>query len=136
MPVINVSSAIGVVAGPVFNLGVQLKLDAYDVLNVTVPKASTNLITVELQPGTAGQVQLLYIASDAASSAVTYQIGATTTAAPTVTPLPITLDQPLLLIGAGAVGLYQVVPNVLWVRGGAATTADEHLTILVGRKVS
>jgi hypothetical protein len=129
---INVSSAIGVAGGPNFAVAAQLAVDAYEVINVTVPKGQKNLAQVNLQPGAAGQVQLFYLASDLAPSLVKYAVGATGNVPNAAN---IALDQPLLLLGTGAIGLLGAAPQVL-VLDGSATTQDEHLTVLVGRKVT
>ena len=125
---INLSWAfnVAVPGGPRMSLvnTPEIKVDAYDLVTVTLPASATK-VAVNLQPSsTAGDVVLLALESSAYDKTVTYDPGGVTHA----------LDGPVLLVGPGAVGLLGTTPPT-------KLTFDNGLTkpitvqIFVGRKV-
>lgn len=100
-----------------------VEAEAYDKIEVTVPAGSTGSpkqVTVQVQPGAAGQVQLLLITADSYSDDLSYAADGGSS---------VTLDAPQLLVGAGAVGLLGAVQSIEFSNEG-----DEvGVQILVGR---
>ncbi len=83
-----------------------VEAEAYDKIKVTVPGGSTGSpgqVTVDVQPGAAGQVQLLLITADSYSDDLSYAADGGSS---------VTLDAPQLLVGVGAVGLLGAVQSI------------------------
>jgi hypothetical protein len=109
-----------------------LSVDAYDVIKASVPAAKTGF-AIDLQPATAaGEVRFLAVTSDNytdpahPSSTITYKVD--------LSPNAITLDGPLLLVGAGAVSVLNgaaAPPQKLHVDNNLSIAIT--LQILVGR---
>ncbi|MGH7467331.1 MAG: hypothetical protein ACRENP_05030 [Longimicrobiales bacterium] len=124
---VNWTINVQVPTGPRVAQSGALQVDAYDKVEVSVADGVDDL-EVQLQPGGAGQVQLLVISTTRTSDDLSYKVndaGAD----------PITLDQPVhAYFGAGPVGLLDPAagPNTLFftnASGGPAT-----VQVLVGRK--
>lgn len=103
-----------------------VEAEAYDRIDVTVPTGTPNTATVEVQPGAAGQVQLLLVTAsaypeDAGTAQLTYAVDGGTS---------IDLDAPLLMVGAGTIGLLGDVNEIVF-----TNDSDEpvDVSILVGR---
>ena len=112
-----------VAGGPTVKAGDSLIVEAYDKIDVSVPKNGN--IDVDLQPGALSQVDFLLISASDKSmySNLTY------------TPLngdSIKLDTPLILIGNGAISLLTSANKINF--ANASTTDDAALSILIGRK--
>lgn len=105
-----------------------LDAEAYDKIHVTVPTGSPGTATVEVQPGGAGQAQLLLITANSypldgtGAAELTYEVDGSGTA--------VALDAPLLLVGSGALGLLGAVNTIVF---SNASDADISVTLLVGR---
>jgi hypothetical protein len=112
-----------VASGPTLTENVTLAVDAYDKLSVTVPDATT--LAVELQPGAAG-VRLLIITSSRYGDALKYTVNADTTK-------DHVLDQPHVLLGTGAVGLFGAMPTKLTFKNALGAGHDAEIQILIGR---
>lgn len=111
-----------VASGPTIKESRTLTVDAYDKMSVTVPDGTTNL-EVQLQPGAAGSVRLLIVKSSQYGAALKYTVNTGTTDR--------VLDEPHVLIGTGAVGLFGSEPTKLFFDN--ALGADAQIQILVGR---
>lgn len=102
--------------------------EAYDRIDVTVPTGSPNTATVEVQPGSAGQVQLLLITASAypddgsGTHQLTYEVDSSGSS--------IDLDAPLLVVGTGAVGQLGAVNEIVFTN---ASDDPVDVSILVGR---
>ncbi len=120
---IKVTAGVVIANGPSMAVSRSFSLDAYDNINVEVPSGGTK--DVEVQPGGAGRVQLLFIISSWYGGKLTYKIngGADSFA----------LDQPLLVAGHGGVALFTDPPTKLTFSNADATEAA--VQILVGRSV-
>jgi hypothetical protein len=113
---------IDVAAGPKLAVGDTFEVEAYDKVKVALEDGATDVV-VDLQPGGAGQVVLLVVSASAYDPPVTWSPDAGTTTVP--------LDAPLVLVGAGAVGLIGTAPKQFqWTN---ATGAIVNVEILVGR---
>lgn len=100
--------------------------EAFDKIEVSVPAGalgSPEALEVEVQPGAAGQVELLLISSDTYNDLLTYSVPTGSTDVP--------LDAPHLLVGAGAVGLLGAAPNSITFSN--ENEAPVEVKILVGR---
>ena len=103
----------------------EVEAEAYDRIDIVVPAGDNR--TVEVQPGGAGQVQLLLITAaeypndGAGTNLLVYTVDGGSS---------IDLDAPLLLVGAGAVGLLCDVNEIVFTNN---FTADLTVSILVGR---
>ncbi|MFN2467006.1 MAG: hypothetical protein ABR521_02565 [Gaiellaceae bacterium] len=111
-----------VASGPTIKESRTLTVDAYDKLSVTVPDGTTNL-EVQLQPGATGSVRLLIVKSSQYGDALKYTVNTGTT--------DHVLDQPHVLTGTGAVGLFGSEPTKLVFDN--ALGKDAQIQILVGR---
>jgi hypothetical protein len=102
-----------------------IEAEAYDKIEVLVPNGDS--ATVQVQPGGAGQVQLLLVTASAypddgaGTVQLTYAVDGGSA---------IDFDAPLLLVGAGAVGLLGDVNEIVFTND---STADIDVSILVGR---
>jgi hypothetical protein len=114
--------AAEVASGPTLKENRTLSVDAYDKISVTVPDGTTDL-DVEVQPGGAGSVRLLIIKSSQYGDALKYTVNTGTTEH--------VLDQPHVLSGTGAVGLFGSEPTKLVFDN--ALGADAQVQILIGR---
>jgi|LAHU01.1.fsa_nt_gb hypothetical protein len=118
---------VDVVGGPTIKAGDSLIVEAYDKIDVIVPKEGS--IDVDLQPGAASQVSFLLIsASD--KSAYSHLTCKPLTGTP-LTGTPIKLDAPLILIGNGAITLLASTNKINF---SSNLTNDAALSILIGRK--
>ncbi len=114
---------VQVVEGPQLALTRVLQVEAYDAVDVTVPPGET--VEVQLQPGAAGQVQLLLVRAEPAGEELTYAVNdAHGTAIP--------LDNVQFLVGSGALGLLGAPPHSLFFTNGLGAPAS--ISILIGRK--
>lgn len=104
----------------------SLKVEAYDLIDVVVPAESGGTageVEVEVQPGGAGQVQLLMITADSYGDQLTYSVADGSS--------DVRLNAPQLMAGGGAVGLLGNTQNTITFSN--ATTSDVAVRILVGR---
>jgi hypothetical protein len=113
---------LDVAAGPKLSASDVLEVEAYDKVAVTL-EAGAEDVDVELQPGGAGQVTLLMIRASKYDPDITFSADGGTTTVP--------LDAPLVLIGAGAVGLLAEAPQLL--QWGNDTGDPVRIDILIGR---
>jgi hypothetical protein len=113
-----------VASGPTLKESRTLTLDAYDKISVTVPDGTTNM-EVELQPGGTGSTRLLVVKSSQYGEALKYTVNAGTT--------DHVLDQPHILIGTGAVGLFGSEPTKLVFDNALGAGKDAEIQILIGR---
>jgi hypothetical protein len=125
MAKIVVSGSIVIPNGPQFPFNRTLNVEAYEEIDVTIVSGAVDK-EVDL-PGSSEPVQLIAIMSDFYADELTYKINSGTTARK--------LDQPLLLMGAGAVSLFSDAPAKLsFTNSTAAPNAkDAQLQILIGR---
>lgn len=113
-----------VASGPTLKESRSLVLDAYDKISVTVPDGTSNM-EVQLQPGAAGSTRLLIVSSSQYGDALKYTVNTGTT--------DHVLDQPHVLIGAGAVGLFGSEPTKFVFDNALGAGKDAHIQILIGR---
>lgn len=105
-----------------------LDAEAYDKIHITVPTGSPGTATVEVQPGGAGQAQLLLLTASrypldgTGAAELTYEVDGSGTA--------IDFDAPLLLVGSGALSLLGAVNTIDF---SNSSDADLTVTLLVGR---
>jgi len=130
---IIVNTNIAVPNGPAFAFHQALDVDAYDMIDVTVPAPPDAAATdkkIELQPGGAGQVQFIAIVSDWFGDKLSYKINKKTADVRV-------LDQPHVLSGAGAVSLFDNAspPTALFFTNATsgATAKEAKVQILIGR---
>lgn len=125
MPVsINCTLKADVVAGSSALATHQLTLQAYDLLTVDV--TAGNSATVEVQPGAAGQVQLLFITSDVYDDTdLFYEVDGSGTS--------VVLDAPLLLLGTGGASLLGAIQEIAFTNN---TAEDAAIQVLVGRNAT
>lgn len=117
--------SVQVTQGPKIADGKTIEVDAYDKVDVTIA-AGTNR-TVQVQPGGAGQVQLLLVKASEYGTNLTYKVN--DPANPSIA-----LDALLLLMGNGAVGLLGAAPTSLIFSNGLAN--DVSIQVLVGRNAT
>lgn len=125
MPVNIISGLdVSVAGGPTLRIGQSIPVEAYDYVDVIVADGAADEV-VEIQPSTgAGQVQFLLVSASQYSPALTYKVNAAANPAND-------LDRPLLLAGAGAIGLLGAAPESLVFSN--ATGADINVQVIVGR---
>lgn len=121
MTAIKYSVDVQVAGGPRLTYNDALEVDAYDRLDIVIPEGNA-ATAVDVQPGGAGDVQLLAIRAGVADNKVQFQNGA---------GIWVGLKSPVLLTGE-TVGILAAVPSTLTFRN--ALTAPVTVTILVGRK--
>jgi hypothetical protein len=125
---INWALNVQVDGGPKVSAADSVEVDAYDNIEVTVPKKNNNVdgtATVNVQPGGAADVRFLLIQSDTYKNApLSYKVDGTTKS--------VKLDAQQTLIGAGAAGLLEAAPAKLIFTNTGPT--DAAVRILVGRK--
>lgn len=133
---IIVTASIVIPSGPQLAIAQTLEVDAYDKIDITIPKPPASKaqdMEVQLQPGGLGQVQFISIISDWYGPSLTYKVNNDKASA-------ILLDQPHLLAGAGAVSLYgqTEAPTRLYFTN--ASTGDNSkpakVQILIGRRAT
>lgn len=113
--------------GPGISASRSLEVEAYDLINVNVLSTTSPPDTdkeIDVQPGGAGQVKFLAITSDRYGDGLTYKVNAAANPR-------ITLDQPHVLVGEGAVGLLDPAPTKLFF--STTLSQDASVQILVGR---
>jgi hypothetical protein len=125
---VNITSQtqVQVAGGPGISATYTLSLDAYDLIDVTVNDGEVDA-AIEVQPGGAGQVQLLMVGSDHYDANLSYKVDAP------ANPSHV-LDRPLLLSGLGGVGLLGGPPSQLLFTN--ATGQNVGIQILVGREAT
>ena len=127
---INWSCNVQVINGPKLSGADTLEVDAYDNIEVTVPKKGQNngTATVEVQPGAQTKVMFLLIQAGTYQGApLTYKVDGSAKPA-------VRLDAQQLMIGSGAVGLLDGAPTKLNFENSGA--ADVPVRILIGRKAT
>jgi hypothetical protein len=100
-------------------------IEAYDKIEVTVTKNSAP-VTVEVQPGGAGDVEFIIITADVYAN-LSFEVDESGT--------DVTLDGPLMLTSPGLVALLGATCNEI-VFTNTHVTIDRNVTILVGRTAS
>lgn len=121
---INWSTTFDTVLGPRIEASGIQTVGAYDKISIQLAAEATD-VDVDVQPSaTASDVQLLVITASSYEAQVTVSADAGTT--------KITLDGPIVLIGAGAVGLLASPPQTL--RFANPDTDAIDIAILVGRQ--
>jgi hypothetical protein len=113
-----------VASGPTVKESRTLTVDAYDKISVTIPDGTSNQ-EVALSPGGAGTMRLLIVKSSVYGDALKYTVNAGTA--------DHVLDQPHVLIGIGAVGLYGSEPAKLVFDNALGAGKDAQIQILIGR---
>lgn len=121
---IIITVAAEVASGPTLKESRTFSVDAYDKLSVTVPDGTAN-VDVELQPGGTGSVSLLIIKSSQYGEGLKYTVNSGNTEH--------VLDQPHVLTGTGAVGLYGSEPTKLVFDNALGAGKDAQIQILIGR---
>jgi hypothetical protein len=118
-----------VAGGPKITGTDTLEVDAYDTIEVTVPKktGTDGTAIVEVQPLAADKVKLLIIQSSVYKD-MTYAVDGGATG--------VKLDAQQLFIGAGAIGLLGTGGPKKITFTNASTTTEALVQILVGRKAS
>lgn len=116
---------VNVPSGPQLNVSRTVEVNAYDSFQVDVGKDTTDE-SVELQPGGPGKVKLLAILASRYED-LTFKVNGSATV--------VTLDEPLILVGEGAVELLDPSPNELFFTN-TSLTDDASVEILVGRNAS
>lgn len=114
--------------GPRASYSLVESVDAYDVVDVVIPKVASlpQEVEVLVQPAGSGDVRVLLITADRYQDLTYAPKDGTGEGANDVV-----LDSPQLLIG-GAVGLLEKVPQILVFTNGSLTN-DATVHILVGR---
>jgi hypothetical protein len=113
-----------VAAGPTLKESRTLAVDAYDKISVTVPDGTASM-EVDLQPGGTGSTRLLIVKSSQYGDALKYTVNSGTT--------DHVLDEPHVLIGAGAVGLFGSEPTKFVFDNALGAGKDAQIQILIGR---
>jgi hypothetical protein len=129
MAEILLSANIVVSNGPQFALHRSLTVEAYDRIDVEVPAGTTDK-EVELQPGGAGRVQFIAIVADAFAEQDEFSYKINNTGSPARA-----LDQPHILMGKGAVSMFDAAPTKLFFKNSTsgANAKDINVQILLGR---
>jgi hypothetical protein len=123
---IQLKLSVQIAGGPGISTSRSLEVEAYDVISVDILGTGTGPDTdkeVSVQPGGANQVSFLAITSDRYGTGLTYSVNAAGT--------NIALDQPLVLVGNGAVGLLDPAPASLFF--SSTLSEDASVQIIVGR---
>jgi hypothetical protein len=127
MSQIIISTNVVVPGGPKFASNEKLEVQAYDLIEVTVPKNTDATSAVEtLLPGSVGAGQLLAIKSDWYGDDLKYALESGGT--------DFTLDRPLILAGTGAVAFFvnsTGAPSSLFFTNASGN--DAKVQILIGR---
>ena len=128
---INWTVTVQVVGGPKLSEARTLEVEAYDLLEVEVPDGDDTTpgrVTVNVQPGGAGQVKFLMISSDLYHDALTYTVDGD--------PTEVHLDDLQMFIGGGAVTLLGDTQNQFAFVNRANQGRPAFVKILVGRKAT
>ena len=127
---INWSCNVQVINGPKLSGADTVEVDAYDNIEVNVPKkvgADNGKAAVEVQPGAQTKVMFLLIqAGTYQGGSLSYKVEGSSKS--------VKLDAQQLMIGAGAVGLLDGAPTKLNFENSGA--ADVPVRILIGRKAT
>ena len=116
---------VAIAGGPKISDSNAIEVGAYDKVGLVVKAKSKE--KVEVQPGAAGQVQLLLISADPYGTALTYRVNDENGTA-------VALDGLQLFIGGGGVSLLDKPPQTFFVDNQMDT--DAAVEILVGRKAT
>jgi len=118
---INWTLNVQVVGGPKVSVADTMEVEAYDKIEALAPAGGS--VTINVQPGDGARFLLITASS---YENLTYEVDASGN--------PVPLDDTLILIGSGAVGLLGGTQNqFVFTNGGAA---DITVEILVGRKAT
>jgi len=119
---------VNVPSGPQLQVSRSVEVNAYDSFQVDIDKNTTNK-PVELQPGGPGKVKLLAVVASRYED-LTFKVNSSGSGATEVT-----LDQPQILVGDGAIELLDPSPKKLFFTN-SSMTEDASVEILVGRNAS
>lgn len=127
MAQIILSGNVVVPNGPAFAFNQTLDVEAYDLIEITVPATTTSDLEVEL-PGSTDGIEFVAIRSDSLGDDLKYKLDAGGSDYP--------LDQPLFLAGKGAVSFFiasgaTAAPTSLFFSNAASSEAK--VQILIGR---
>ncbi len=134
MPAVKLSINIAVNGGPTLAVNSTENVEAYDVIEVTIPANADR--TVQLQPASAARVNLLLIQSDLYGSAITYRATDGTTDSDAVELLGPQLFGRGVLALFGTEMLSLKLVNTHPVPAAGAPSRDAHVQILVGRRAT
>ncbi|MBX3607166.1 MAG: hypothetical protein KF788_17945 [Piscinibacter sp.] len=133
MPAVKMSISLAVAGGPVLSVAAVENVEAYDVIEVTIPANTTTARRIQLQPASAANVNLLLIQSDLYGPEISYRASNGTADSD-----PVALLGPQLF-GRGVLSLFGndvlslLVVNTHPAPAPGAAGRDAHLQILVGR---
>jgi hypothetical protein len=113
--------------GPKFVANRVIAVEAYDIVEVTIPAGSTD-VEVDALPGGSGSVCFLAVLSDWFGEDLSYKINSAANPART-------LDEPHVFSGKGAVSIFDANPQKLFFSNATSgpDSKDAHVRILVGR---
>lgn len=134
MPAVKLSINIAVNGGPTLAVNSTENVEAYDVIEVTVPADAKR--TVQLQPAVAASVNLLLIQSDLYGSEITYTATDGNSDSKTVDLLGPQLFGRGVLALFGTEMLSLKLANSHPVPAAGAPSRDAHVQILVGRRAT
>ncbi len=120
---VNATIKISVTGGPSVSISESFTTEAYDKINVKVEAGASDR-EIDIQPGQAGQIQLLAIKSSKYSEDLSFKVHDTGST-------PIRIDQPQLYLGKGSVGLLGNNIDKFYVTN--SMTEDVDIEILVCR---
>jgi hypothetical protein len=127
---INWALNVQIVDGPKISTAAAVDVDAYDNVEVTVPKHQNNAdgtAIVEVQPGAQNHVLFLLIKADTyKDSPLSYKVEGSNKS--------VKLDAQQMLVGAGAIGLLDGAPTKLTFSNTGPN--DAAVRILIGRKAT
>lgn len=116
------SMSVAAEGGPTISADDHIDVAAYDKIEAEIPKSSV-VTTVDVQPSLLTELKALIIIADVYED-LTFTVDDVVK--------EFTLDGPLLLIGAGNIGMLGATVNALKFTNANATTA-RNVTILVAR---
>jgi hypothetical protein len=129
MAKLNWSMTMQVSGGPTISAGQpDFDVEAVDRIEVTINAGDTDKV-VKIQPGAAGNIHLLAIASDSYGPKLSFKAGDSTNDSPKVV-----LDTPQLY-ASGAVALFTVAPQQLKFTNGGTDPANVLIFVARDAKV-
>jgi hypothetical protein len=128
MATINLALNVQVVGGPKVLISKSQSVEAYHKIEVAIEPDSKEK-SVEVQPGDAAHVSFLLIQSSVYSSDIKYGVNDGSADSPTA----LTLDEPHLYFGKGAISASGKSPKTLKFTNSTTTSTPAAIEILVGR---